>query len=357
MTQVLADMGKSKSKIYSPLMDDLSEAIGQGRLMRDQCLPSENDLSRRYGISRVSVRAGLRELAGRGLIYRRAGKGTFVADLHAGLAAVQNRIVGVSCNFAAGQASGMYFGPVCSGIQQAAETLKLRLEFINEHNLTERAPDLLGYIGVSFDPYHIKLLKKLNPSVPAVLINRHPDEHPFHCVTINHPEWARRAMEYILQLGHRRLALVATGGRPGFVRQRLAGVRAAQVQGAVGAELIEIYPDERPEDLNRLRDLLAERKITALFALMGNIVVPVMALIREVGLRVPDDISVLAFDDVPHPFHPWIPDLTAVRQPLAELGRRAVQLLVRIGREGLKERQTEYIPAELVVRESCWAVD
>lgn len=350
-------MGQSKTKIYAPLVVDLAEAIGQGRLMRDQCLPSENDLGRQYGISRVSVRAGLRELEGRGLICRRAGKGTFVADINAGFSAATNRIVGFSCNFAAGQASGMFFGPVCSGIQQAAEMLKLRLEFINENTLTERAPDLLGYIGVSFDPYHIKLLKKLNPSVPAVLINRHPDEHPFHCVTINHPEWARRAMEYILQLGHRRLALVATGGRPGFVRQRLAGVRAAQVQGAVGAELIEIYPDERPEDLNRLRGLLADRKITALFVLMGNMVVPVLALIRELGLRVPDDVSVLAFDDVPHPFHPWIPDLTAVRQPLEELGQRAVQLLVRIGREGAPARQAEFVPAELVVRESCRSVN
>lgn len=349
-------MGKLKNKIYAPLVEDLAEAIGQGRLMRDQCLPSEHDLGRQYGISRVSVRAGLRELAGRGLLYRRPGKGTFVTDIHAGLDAVHNRIVGFSCNFAAGQASGMFFGPVCAGIQQAAEAMKLRLEFINENALAERAPDLLGYIGVSFDVAHVERLNNLHPSVPVVLINRHPDEHPFHCVTINHAEWARRAMEYLLQMGHRRVALAATGGQPGFVRQRLAGVRAAQVQGALGTELIEIFPDERPEDFKRLRDLLAARKITALFVLMGNQVVPVLALIRELGLRVPDDISVLAFDDVPHPFHPWIPDLTAVRQPLAELGQRAVQLLGRIGREGLKERQTEFVPAELVVRESCRAV-
>ncbi len=350
-------MGKLKNKIYAPLVEDLAEAISQGRLMRDQSLPSEHAMGRQYGISRVSVRAGLRELAGRGLIYRRAGKGTFVADIHAGLDALHNRIVGFSCNFAVGQASGMFFAPVCSGIQQAAETMKLRLEFINESALTERARDLLGYIGVSFDVSRIERLNKLEPGVPVVLINRHPDEHPFHCVTVNHAEWARRAMEYLMQLGHRRLALVATGSRPGFVRQRLAGVRSAQVQGQVGMELFEIFPDERPEDLNRLRNLLAERKITALFVLMGNMVAPVLALIREVGLRAPDDVSVLAFDDVVHPFHPWIPDLTAVRQPLEELGRHAVQLLVRIGREGLKERQAEFVPAELVVRESCRALD
>ena len=244
----------------------------------------------------------------------------------------------------------MFFGPVCSGIQQAAEMLKLRLEFINENTLTERAPDLLGYIGVSFDPYHIKLLKKLNPSVPAVLINRHPDEHPFHCVTINHPEWARRAMEYILQLGHRRLALVATGGRPGFVRQRLAGVRAAQVQGALGTELIEIFPDERPEDFKRLRDLLAARKITALFVLMGNQVVPVLALIREL----PGAGRCFVSPSTMCPIRFILTRINGGAQPLAELGQRAA--IACPDRPRGLERAADGVCAGRIGRASCRAV-
>lgn len=344
-------------KIFQPLIDDIGNAIRKGKWLAGQCLPSEKVLGGEYGISRVSVRQALRELETRGLIYRRPGKGTFVADRHAGLPPPGRRIAGISFNFTAHRPSGIFFGPIFYGIQQAAEENKFRLEFLSDNALLERSPDLLGYIGISFDYRRIDSLRKLQPKIPVVLINRLPSEHPFHCVTIDHAVWARRAMEYLLGLGHRRIALVATTSRPGFIQHRLSGARAARAPGEGQLEEHAVFLDEQPENLSRLRRLLAERKITALFLLMGNVVPQVLALIREVGLRVPDDIAVLAFDDVPHPFHPWIPDLTAVRQPLETLGRRAVQLLGRIRAEGITERQAEFVPAELVVRESCRALN
>ncbi len=343
-------------KIFQPLVDELGQSIRSGKWFAGQCLPSEKALSGKYGISRVSVRQALRELETRGLIYRRPGKGTFVADSHAGLPPVGRRILAISFNFTANRPAGIFFGPIFYGIQQAAEANKCRLEFLNDNALLERAPDLLGYIGISFDHRRIDSLQKLQPKTPVVLINRLPSEHPFHCVTIDHAVWARRAMEYLIGLGHRRVALVATASGPGFIQHRLAGARAARAPGAGQTEEHAVFLDDQPENLSRLRRLLAERKITALFLLMGNVVPRVLALIREVGLRVPDDIAVLAFDDVPHPFHPWMPGLTAVRQPLEEMGRRAVQLLGRIHAGKITERQVEFVPAELVVRESCRAL-
>ena len=77
-----------------------------------------------------------------------------------------------------------------------------------------------------------------------------------------------------------------------------------------------------------------------------------MEAVREHGLRIPDDVSVLGFDDIPQAAHVH-PPLTTVRQPLEEMGRTATRMLLEHIQDPLHQPERVELPTELVVRQSC----
>jgi DNA-binding LacI/PurR family transcriptional regulator len=176
----------------------------------------------------------------------------------------------------------------------------------------------------------------------------------------------RRAAEHLLGLGHRRIAILAMETRPdgyagpldaarragsvyAVTDERLAGYEDALA--AAGVDLAALRVEERPWIRPRsARDatlaLLAERpRPTAILAMSDVFALAAIDAAKELGLRVPDDLSVVGFDDIPIASQ-VSPPLTTVRQPLVDKGRIAAELL--FGR-----RQAEapiVLPTELVIR-------
>ncbi|MCS7309397.1 MAG: substrate-binding domain-containing protein, partial [Armatimonadetes bacterium] len=105
----------------------------------------------------------------------------------------------------------------------------------------------------------------------------------------------------------------------------------------------------------QLTDLLirAER-VTAIFVAGYYLALETLSLLRSLSLRVPEDISLVAFDDPSSAAH-LNPPLSTVRQPLYEMGQRAMELLFEVltGCDQEAYCQTIYLPTELVIRESC----
>jgi LacI family transcriptional regulator len=191
--------------------------------------------------------------------------------------------------------------------------------------------------------YHFVVLDPLMP-----LDERIPS------VSAAHASGADQAMRHLLELGHRRIAQI-TGPR-GWVatEDRRRGYRAALAAAGilpdpaleVGAEP-EIEPGR--EAAEKLLDL--PRPPTAIFAFNDNIAIGAIRAARARGLRVPDDLSIVGFDDVEYATI-VTPALTTVRQPLAEMGRTAVSLLNRLlDRQRFETLHLE-LATRLVVRES-----
>jgi LacI family transcriptional regulator len=167
-------------------------------------------------------------------------------------------------------------------------------------------------------------------------------------VSAAHTAGADQAMRHLLQLGHRRIGAL-TGPR-GWVatEDRRRGYHAALA--AAG-----ILPDPELEmesnfeigggldAAGRLLDL--PDPPTAIFAFNDNLAIGTIAAARERGLSVPEDLSVVGFDDVEHATIAT-PALTTVRQPLAEMGRMAVSILVRL----LDKQRLETLRVELGTR-------
>jgi len=199
--------------------------------------------------------------------------------------------------------------------------------------------------------------------VPAVSISGHRRVKGMVNVGVDNAKGAFLAMEHIVNLGHRDIAFFK--GHPGSAdtTYRWNGVcRAASQMG------IQIHPEltlqlqcgashpgpSLPEEgYENAQKLLATRKrFTALVAFNDISAIGAMRAFRDAGLFVPEDVSVIGFDDIQGAAY-LIPRLTTVRQPLRHMGEIAAdQLLTRIVNGGENGAQQVSVEPELVLRES-----
>jgi LacI family transcriptional regulator len=173
-------------------------------------------------------------------------------------------------------------------------------------------------------------------------------------VSAAHASGADQAMRHLLELGHRRIAQIS--GPRGWVatEDRRRGYYAALASAGIMPDLtleVESIPEIGPGRAAAEQLLDLPEPPTAIFAFNDNIAIGVIQAARERGVRVPDDLSVVGFDDVEHATV-VSPTLTTVRQPLAEMGRTAVSLLNRLLERQRFETLHVQLATRLVVRES-----
>jgi len=193
--------------------------------------------------------------------------------------------------------------------------------------------------------------------VPIVLLNnQRPGGYP-DSVAIDNVGSAQRAVEHLLELGHRRIAYV--GHSLGYASEcdRRQGYQLA-LNGA-GLEIQPAYilqADSTPESGAKAAATLAALtpRPTAIFCYNDITALGVLAYSREQDLRVPQDWSVIGFDDLFLSQHLY-PPLTTIRQPMDEMGREAAKLLLGLiaGEEIAADVR---MPGELIVRQSTGAV-
>jgi LacI family transcriptional regulator, galactose operon repressor len=198
-----------------------------------------------------------------------------------------------------------------------------------ESNEELRALQRHGYPFVVVDPR-----VQLDEGIPAV--------------SAGHASGALAATEHLLSLGHRRIGAI-TGPRSWLASsERLNGYHAAlATAGLMPDPEIVLETGFQTEPGARAAGRLLDLPVppTAIFAFNDNIAIGVLRAARKRGLRVPEDLSVIGFDDSEHAAI-VTPPLTTVRQPLAEMGRMAVMLLTRL----LEGQRLEALHIELKTR-------
>ena len=147
-----------------------------------------------------------------------------------------------------------------------------------------------------------------------------------------HASGAKQATEHLLGLGHRRIAAIAGQKHWYATEERLLGMRAALAGAGILADpqLIRFSDWQEPSGVAAAEELLSlPEPPTAIFAFNDNVAIGALNAARARGLRIPDDLSIVGFDDTAQATI-IRPQLTTVRQPLAELGRTGVSLLTRL---------------------------
>lgn len=189
---------------------------------------------------------------------------------------------------------------------------------------------------------------------PVVAVDPHTG--PSHMPTIDSDNLsgARLAVQHLIALGHRRIAMLA--GRPDLQSAQLReeGYRQAMREAGlpVDEELIQVGAYDPEVSVHPARQLLttADRP-TAVFAANDLSAITTIEVAAELGLRVPDDLSVVGFDNVPESAL-CSPPLTTVDQPIRQMGHRAIELLIQLIRGEPADPAHITLPTNLVVRQS-----
>jgi DNA-binding LacI/PurR family transcriptional regulator len=219
------------------------------------------------------------------------------------------------------------------------------------HSFEDRRVDGIVVTASRVGALYASLLGQMR--IPIVLVNnQHPTRYA-HSVLIENFEASRRAVGYLIQLGHRRIAYIGDRLGYGSDSERFSGYRAALDEAGIPFQpKLVVHGDGKAEGGGPAIDtLLAGTDLpTAVFCYNDMTAIGALKRIRARGLRVPDDISLVGFDDLPLALY-MEPPLTTVRQPKHEMGRLAMKALLKM-LAGLEAEQNVMVSGELIVRES-----
>jgi DNA-binding LacI/PurR family transcriptional regulator len=226
-------------------------------------------------------------------------------------------------------------------------------------HLTEGTSDInyklvAGIIFADIISNRGQLERALEEKIPTVVINNFVEDLKVSCVAIDNLKGAYDAVGYLVRLGHRKIAHIAGDCITQAARQRLEGYRQAIKEHGITerpAYIVKTDYSRRQARSATERLLHLDEPPSAIFIASDSMALEAVTVIMEKGKKVPDDISLIGFDDNPSGLYGPVA-LTTVRQPLIKMGEDGVKELHQLIR-GKKEATKITLPAELVVRDSC----
>jgi LacI family transcriptional regulator len=264
-------------------------------------------------------------------------------------------------------AANPFFTDVARGVEDAAaenDTAVYLCDSANDAAREDRYLDRLeqqrmrGVLVTPVNPNSDRLRQLPQRGTPVVLVDRGARNSGLCSVSVDDVHGGELAVSHLVDQGHERLAYVGGPLTIGQVADRLAGARRALVDaGRDPAELTVVETaaptiSEGRDAATRIAGLRTSHRPSGVFCANDLLALGLLQQVLHLGLRVPDDIAIVGYDDIEFAGAAAVP-LTSVRQPRHRLGLTAGQLLLEetSGNEGHEHRQIEFTP-ELFVRAS-----
>jgi GntR family transcriptional regulator, arabinose operon transcriptional repressor len=359
------------------IANDIAARIQSGQYPTGAKLPSEPRLAAEFGVSRGTLRQALASLRQGGYLDSIPGRGTFVRGVRPRVLESRRQVVGLIVPSVTRPA----LPEVLTGIEDELHGHGYSLLVGTSGNTREQEKGRLHRIlreGVSGlivlpidgrpDPAAYRQL--LDEGFPLALIDRHIVGLSIDAVLADNVGGAYVAVSHLIELGHRRIAFISSDNlTTTSVLERLQGYQQALRASEIPAEpeliftrLPAIPPDGADEDqviqdnARRIARFLSSRPLpTAVFALHDRIAISVLEASAALGLRVPDDLAIVGFDDDPLAQTLRVP-LTTIAQPRDQIGRTAARMIT----DRIEGRRTEtariVLPTQLVIRRSSGAL-
>jgi LacI family transcriptional regulator len=224
-------------------------------------------------------------------------------------------------------------------------------EYVNK--LTRNFADGLLLVLPRNEEVYLAALRERH--FPHVLVDYQGMNQDAPAVVATNWRGAYEATTYLIETGHRRIGFITGAMEQGCSHERLAGYKHALADHGlpVVPQLIREGDFLQPLGYSCAKALLAlAEPPTAIFASNDITAFGVMEAVRDHGLQIPRNISIIGFDDIPQTAHVH-PPLTTVRQPLQEMGCIAARTLLRYIMEPERPIERTEVPTTLVIRESC----
>lgn len=255
---------------------------------------------------------------------------------------------------------GEYFSELIRGIDQAARARGLHLLVSSSHGDADEAAAALRAMNGRVDGLLVMsphadaafLQHNLPGRVPAVLLNTGA-ELPQHArFVVDNFGGAQAMTRHLAAAGRRRIAFIGGPAGNHEAQERLRGYRAGLKPGMREAVFEGDFTQEAGWAAGR-RIALSKPRPDAVFAANDMMAIGCLAALGEAGLRVPEDVALAGFDDIPMARY-VAPALTTIRVPIAALGAAALELLAKtVEAPDSAAHPSTTMPVELVVRRSC----
>lgn len=346
---------------YRQIEDWYRAEIGDGRLQPHALLPDERVLARKLKLSRMTVRRAIVALTDEGLLYRIRGRGTYVAEakakpaLNSGTAQVQ-----VIAPF--GQAElrqSFFYYRILEGLQSA--TIEHHLTLAHRRPAPPYSDLIAALSGGRVDALIVlgivdrDILRACAAAkLPLLLIDSAQPEgaHVYDSVSLTGEESSHQAVLHLLELGHRRISMLSFGPTPAALEREAGFTRAMAGRGlAATPEVVLRIECNASAAYAATRRMLRETAddVTALFCGTDELALGAINAVKDHGLRVPQDISIVGFGDLGYFSQPA---LSSVRIPLEEMGRKSAEVLrARLDRADAPPVRIVF-PSEFVARAS-----
>lgn len=259
---------------------------------------------------------------------------------------------------------GEFFSELIRGLDAAARRRGYHLLLSSSHSDHGETEAMLrtmrgrvdGMVVLSPDLRVDKLRSNLPEGLPVVLLNCAGDGD-FESIRIDNHGGALAMTRHLLGLGHRRIAFICGPASNHDAAERRRGYREGMQSGrAEWSASLEVPGDFQEEAGYRaaVSILKLRPRPTAVFAANDAMAIGLLCAFRERKIRVPEDIAMGGFDDIPIAQY-MTPSLTSVNVPIARLGSCAAERLLDAIREVGQPKRQEIVEARLVVRQSCGA--
>jgi DNA-binding LacI/PurR family transcriptional regulator len=276
------------------------------------------------------------------------------------------------CAFIAGDRPlGGFYMPVIQGVMDVvnANNYSFQLDIKGEYQNSSTKSEVLsrfakyrlvdGLIILSYWPLQVKEILDLEQmNFPYIVVDGHIPGMETNCVEMDNFGGAVKVVEYLIHLGHRRIGFIIGPPDQQSSVERIKGFQKALRKNGIDYDKGLIYGGDfhKKSGYQGMKYLLnLPSSPSAVFVANDNMALTAIKAIKEKGLKIPEDISIVGFDDI-EAASQIDPPLTTVRQPLYKMGEEAAKLLFKLLNNKESKPQKIILDTELVVRESCKAL-
>lgn len=357
--------------LYMKILSDLKEKIRSGEYVPEQQLPTEVELAMQYGVSRITSKRALIELEREGMIYRKRGSGSYVKypeeAVDTGIPNATNPIIAMILPYMA--TSELDY------IKGAHDYLDSKGYYLSIHNSNwrkEKEKEILakvpksGLSGIILYPIStISNIDVINAlywnDYPIVTIDQYFDSLPISSVVSDNFEGGYLTAKRLIELGHERIAFVSSVSIEyrSSVRDRYLGYCKALKDHKMSIDsdlvLTDFYRELSGANAKGFyKSLIAKlrhMKVTALQVEHDHLAVELLKIALEMGIGVPEQLSIAGFDDHEIARHVEVP-LSSVAQDYYSIGRQAAEIIIRRIENADTEQYKIKTPVRWVERES-----
>lgn len=323
---------------YSKAREMILDAILSGDLAADSVLPSEQKLCTQLGVSRITLRAALHELEQDGIIIKQNGRPSQINP--EALKAKQTplrRIAWVDTS-PINHTNPIYFDIFRSATEEAA-LRNVKLDYISlsipamAQNFFRRQLEYDGLILGEFTPGFAKYLTEIRH--PNSICVDCPRQNIAHCVKTDCYLGGQLAARALIESGHRKPAFLGFSGTIRIYEpfdERFAGFSDGLKAAGLALPKERVLTVSTVDEEDHFPDFLKKhlpvlKEADSLFIVADNIAVSAMYALLDMGVRIPDDLSVIGFDGLT--LSRFVsPVLTTIRQPVQEIGRKALEIVL-----------------------------